>query len=740
MKQIFTLVCAAGLLLGINKSAEAQTKVHATNLISSSSASSTSFAVENVSNATDGDLSTVARLRASPPFLLIGARTSSIVVGFDSDQPAGKPVTIVLSDTSANGLLTSLLGGSLGSVVTGLLGDLALGTPTLTMQARTNTGTVVHTSEFEPGDAANIGIGPDGYYYLTLTPSAAYRRISITYSNDAVLGLATESAILLNGVFVLDGAADPCDPYLLTSYDFTGISASLLNANPNPVNNPHHAIDDVAATYSTLGYSSAVALYVGATITQEVIFGSASATNEQPIITFDFPSSLLDLDLINEVEVNVYNGATNIYTNNLGSLLSLELLYFLNISVADGIPATISIPVTGAFDRVEISYTQVVSAGVAAPPLRIYDVTRGPAVPTLQSFDNISCALATFTFEVNDPIADATYVWKDSEMNIIHTGTSLTTTYPADGVADTFLVEATNCLATSGPQIFVLQGDEDICAPSDIYGDVDVTVYISPNPLNAVAANAVSSEVVASSPVDGSGNYMLSLEKGSYDIYIVNDDITIGSVVTTSSVDAGYEITPGVASFVVEGLGDDLVMPSFLIMNAPLSLNDINVNVTRQNNEILVRWSVKDATNFISFDIEKSYDGTSFNSVSKHQVNNEDQTNFSHMDIDDNNSEIFYRIKGINQNNKDVYSLIVKAQALENNGYAIYPNPSTHSIQIMNAKGNENIQILDINGRLVQEVTSYNNSIQVDALTSGIYFIMISDAKNKPTVLQFQKL
>lgn len=740
MKQLFTLVYAVGLLLGINKSAEAQTKVHATNLISSSSSSGSSYDVEDASNATDGDLSTVARLRASTPFLIIGARTSSIVVGFDSDQPAGKPVTIVLSDTSANGLLTSLLGGSLGSVVTGLLGDLALGTPTLTMQARTNTGTVVHTSEFEPGDAANIGIGPDGYYYLTLTPSAAYRRISITYSNDASLGLATESAILLNGVFVLDGAADPCDPYLLTSYDFTGISASLLNANPNPVNNPHHAIDDVAATYSTLGYSSAVALYVGATITQEVIFGSASATNEQPIITFDFPSSLLDLDLINEVEVNVYNGATNIYTNDLGSLLSLDLLYFLNLSVADGIPATISIPVTGAFDRVEISYTQVVTAGVAAPPLRIYDVTRGPAMPTLESFDNIACALASYTFEVNDPVADVTYVWRDADMNIIHTGTSLTTTYPGDGVSDTFLVEAANCLATSSPQIFVLQGDEDVCNPSDIYGDVDVAVYISPNPLNAVAADASSSEVVASSPVEADGSYLLSLERGSYDVFIVNEDVTIGSVVTTSSVDAGYEITPGVASIVVEGLGDDVVMPSFMIMNAPLSLNDINLNVLRQNNEILVRWTVKDPANFLSFIVEKSYDGTHFTTLNQYQVVDQDQATFSHMDIDAKASEIYYRIKGINQNNKEVYSLIVKAQALENNGYAIYPNPSTHSIQIMNAKGNENIQILDINGRLVQEVTSYNNSIQIDALTSGIYFIMISDAQNKPTVLQFQKL
>ena len=93
----------------------------------------------------------------------------------------------------------------------------------------------------------------------------------------------------------------------------------------------------------------------------------------------------------------------------------------------------------------------------------------------------------------------------------------------------------------------------------------------------------------------------------------------------------------------------------------------------------------------------------------------------------------------------DAFSLLiddfkVTAQVLgtENffkTNFAVYPNPATDVINISNANGLEITKstITDINGRIVKEINSSVNTINVGDLTAGVYFLNVSTSTGNGT-------
>ncbi|MCQ2284570.1 MAG: T9SS type A sorting domain-containing protein, partial [Bacteroidales bacterium] len=81
---------------------------------------------------------------------------------------------------------------------------------------------------------------------------------------------------------------------------------------------------------------------------------------------------------------------------------------------------------------------------------------------------------------------------------------------------------------------------------------------------------------------------------------------------------------------------------------------------------------------------------------------------------------------------------------LSENDVEIYPNPAENTLFI-NFDNNQynvsNIQLFDINGRLIssEQVEANVNSINVSNLTSGCYFIRLSDGRNAFTTKFIKK-
>lgn len=656
-------------------------------------------------------------------------------------QPANTLVTIVLSDVGEHGLVSTLIGGTLGELLDGVLGALLTGTPSLEITAQTASGTNVKKFTFVPSiQNADVRISPEGYYYLTVVPNGAYQRIQIELNNFAVLGVAAHTYVRVHDVFVLEGEPDPCDPFITTSIDALGLEVAVLDANPNPISNPQNAIDGDINTYSQLGYSALLTAYIGGSFIQKFYFNNPILPSEQPTIAFDFPGSLLSADLIGNISVKAYkNGVTDpVYQANFSSLLNVELLALLKIILGESAPVTINLPTNDTIHRIEIKYVQVLELDLLSPPMRIYEVTRAPKIPALELYSSTNCANATYTFKIDSPYPDNEYLWKNKNGVLLHTGTQFTTDYPAHGQSDTLFVQASNCVTTSSPLIVVLSGNEDYCMPSDVFGDVNREEYFSFNPLNAVAVDITTNQAIAFAPVDDYGNYNIpNLERGTYKVVIVNEDIVLGNIYNKSSVDPGYEILPEFASLKINGLGAPESVPQFQILFAPLSYNNIDIQAERNNDPIVIDWSVTNPRQYLSYTVEKSYNAVQFTSVRTIKSGATSTSKYQYIDQDWTNSDIFYRVQAVDNTHNKSYSRIVKVTP-QGRSYNIYPNPVSNSLRITNAKGSEQYEVIDINGRKM-DISVQGNEILVDNLTPGLYILSIID-QSKITRIKFEKI
>jgi hypothetical protein len=69
------------------------------------------------------------------------------------------------------------------------------------------------------------------------------------------------------------------------------------------------------------------------------------------------------------------------------------------------------------------------------------------------------------------------------------------------------------------------------------------------------------------------------------------------------------------------------------------------------------------------------------------------------------------------------------------NNFKVYPNPSSDLVSVSNNNNTiiDAIEMTDINGRIVKNVTSKTNSFSVRELSAGVYFLKVTTAEGVGT-------
>lgn len=82
-----------------------------------------------------------------------------------------------------------------------------------------------------------------------------------------------------------------------------------------------------------------------------------------------------------------------------------------------------------------------------------------------------------------------------------------------------------------------------------------------------------------------------------------------------------------------------------------------------------------------------------------------------------------------------VSATVLSTENFFKSNFAVYPNPATDVINISNVNGLEITKstITDINGRIVKEINSSVNSINVSDLTTGVYFLNVTTTTGNGT-------
>jgi uncharacterized repeat protein (TIGR01451 family)/gliding motility-associated-like protein len=340
--------------------------------------------VDFSANAIDGNLSTKAVIRASSGILVtIGAYSGFLELQFPSTLPANT-TSYVKIDTDDN-LLPSLLGGSLGGLLSDVAGAVLIGNQEFTVQAKNNTTVVLEGNSQIANDFASnslkIVVNAQNEYFIALTPSQPYNRIRVTNRVGSLLGLGNTKHLGVYGAFYI-GTPDTCGIASYTSFSGSGLNLDLLNLGGAGVTNPNFVLDSNPNNFSKLSLGI---LAVAASIEQSVYFDRLSETTDQFYIRLKVDPSLLALGIVNNINITASNNSTVVQTVNLNSLLNLDLLTLLQGNQV----VTIPFSPNGAVNKVTVRYNSLLNVQLTQS-LDLYDIKRLPPKPTITDLFTLS--------------------------------------------------------------------------------------------------------------------------------------------------------------------------------------------------------------------------------------------------------------------------------------------------------------------------------------------------------------
>lgn len=205
------------------------------------------------------------------------------------------------------------------------------------------------------------------------------------------------------------------------------------------------------------------------------------------------------------------------------------------------------------------------------------------------------------------------------------------------------------------------------------------------------------------------------------------------------------------------------VNPSTLCGN--LSKNSVSVNIAsvvpvsflglkarKQEKKVLLEWATASEVNSDYFELQRSADGTNFTSTlgKLNAAGNSSSTkNYSITDAQPLSNWNYYRIKQVDKDGKTAYSNVAAINFEKGASVVIiYPNPAKDKLTIeytATKAGSVQLQVLDSKGSLVLTdnapvtVGRNTNSINITALTSGVYILRTLDADGNINHVKFIK-
>ncbi|QLE00796.1 gliding motility-associated C-terminal domain-containing protein [Galbibacter sp. BG1] len=360
-----------------NAKINSQTKVFATSIVSENR-------TENSSNAKDGNLATKAKINASSGLALgIGAYSGHIELQYPAVVPANTTSYIKI-DTETN-ILPALLGGTLGGLLSDVLGIVLIGNQEFTVQALNGenpvlTGRSETDNDFSSG-RLRVVIDAAGNYYIAITPGQNYNRIRLTNRLGSLVGLGNTKSLGLYGAYYTSNPAECGDP-AFTSYDGGGLTLAIIN-DGGGVRNPKHAIDSNPNNFSELNLGR-LGLGVLGSIQQSIYFeGSGNATDSYSI-KLRLSPALVALGALDNVNIIASNKGQVVQSIPFTSLLNAEILSLIQIRANQNLPTTVPFRPGVPVDRITVRYSSLLNVEIGQS-LDLFGVTRTPALPIVNA-------------------------------------------------------------------------------------------------------------------------------------------------------------------------------------------------------------------------------------------------------------------------------------------------------------------------------------------------------------------
>ncbi|MBL1407162.1 Ig-like domain-containing protein [Sphingobacterium faecale] len=336
-------------------------------------------------NALDGAPGTYTVLEASSGKVVgLGAYSGFVHLGYsNANKPSAGKTSYVRIDMGDDGLLSSLLDGSLGGLLGNTVDNVLFGNHYFTVDVYDdpNASPILSGSSANGFNGKPIRVVQDKYgkYYVAITPTVGYKSIKITEHFRSLVGAEASRTMKVYSMCYSTGGED-CEQAFKTYSESVGLSLALLGGGDRGVINGHLAIDDNSVSVEDDNTFSEVklgglAVGVAASSFQYVDFHTLSAPSDYFKVKIGIDNqSTLDINLISNVEIRAYDGDELVYSQRLqnGLVAGLDVLGLLQTNGS----VTIPIGPGKAFDRVAVGVNKLVNVGLFNNPLKIYSIKR----------------------------------------------------------------------------------------------------------------------------------------------------------------------------------------------------------------------------------------------------------------------------------------------------------------------------------------------------------------------------
>jgi hypothetical protein len=178
----------------------------------------------------------------------------------------------------------------------------------------------------------------------------------------------------------------------------------------------------------------------------------------------------------------------------------------------------------------------------------------------------------------------------------------------------------------------------------------------------------------------------------------------------------------------------------------PIDLSLFKAEWLQQGKTARVKFVTENEAATCCYEIERSGDGVTFNTIGKVEARNSaGQNNYSFTDNKAAGKKLYYRLKTIFTNGNTEYSNLQLLQSNAATEIIVFPNPTSDVLQLLlnNNYGTVDVQIINSAGQTIKRISNVSGGghmlkIPVACLNGGVYYLYLQSG-TEMQVLQFVK-
>lgn len=194
----------------------------------------------------------------------------------------------------------------------------------------------------------------------------------------------------------------------------------------------------------------------------------------------------------------------------------------------------------------------------------------------------------------------------------------------------------------------------------------------------------------------------------------------------------GQQFTAGAGLYklkLIDGNSNTIFSPALNVAGSalPVTWQSFRANVAGTG-RVNLEWSTSEEINASHFEVQRSKDALSFNTVASVNAAGDSKTKQSYRFEDEflPKGTYYYRIKEVDRDGASEFTRIASVRILGNEGMRAYPNPAIDLLTLESKSGLGRIEIFNSVGKLVKSADSRETTLQlnIDDLPKGLYVIV----------------